>query len=566
MLVLVALLFSVTTSAAAFEPVRYAFLPKLTLNRDGEVCRPFINAVTAAFKSWRPRFNLYGGMWLGVDMEWLLPVPPKPSVYGGSYTFPLEPGQASAAADQAQLTIVPADVDHDYKNEQLVLADWGSYPPHHALVLYPDREKFDWALTAVHTFEAVFKRAVDLTPPDVSEGQAGRSAIAQSTERLSVLRIGRSFYVLAQGDARDHAVFSLSRIRVDQEPETVCEIQALSDPAGFSLGPLSATPVATLAGLLTRISGQPVNPRDPFDTQHQYILDRAAAHRALLVDRPWALGLGWPSARALIMARLTAWGEISLTNRRMVRELLESIPAATATLADFYARSYGLSSANAAEAAETAISVLIADPFNFVGGNALARPVVRPLEHALLHGASPGEIEHLLKMGEPIATGYTLVNHQEEDWPVRTHVATEPTLFYALEVPANVSVLLATGTDPNAKGNFDKTALMYAAQFDLPETARVLLDHGADVNARTNANPMIDANIVHDQRTALMYAAENGSRAMIELLLERAADPTAKDSTGRNVFDYLGRNTQFSALDRATVAQEIQAVADRVKP
>jgi hypothetical protein len=266
------------------------------------------------------------------------------------------------------------------------------------------------------------------------------------------------------------------------------------------------------------------------------------------------------------MARLTAWGEISLTNRRMVRELLESIPAATATLADFYARSYGLSSANAAEAAETAISVLIADPFNFVGGNALARPVVRPLEHALLHGASPGEIEHLLKMGEPIATGYTLVNHQEEDWPVGTHVATEPTLFYALEVPANVSVLLATGTDPNAKGNFDKTALMYAAQFDLPETARVLLDHGADVNARTNANPMIDANIVHDQRTALMYAAENGSRAMIELLLERAADPTAKDSTGRNVFDYLGRNTQFSALDRATVAQEIQAVADRVKP
>jgi ankyrin repeat protein len=107
---------------------------------------------------------------------------------------------------------------------------------------------------------------------------------------------------------------------------------------------------------------------------------------------------------------------------------------------------------------------------------------------------------------------------------------------------------------------------MYAAQFDLPETARILLDHGAEVNAQTNANPMIDANIVHDHRTVLMYAAENASRAMIELLLARTADPTAKDSTGRDVFDYLGRNTRLSAPDRSAVAQEIQSAMDRFKP
>jgi len=266
------------------------------------------------------------------------------------------------------------------------------------------------------------------------------------------------------------------------------------------------------------------------------------------------------------MARLAAWGEISLTNRRMLRELLETIPAATATLTDFYAESYGLSRAKAAAAAESAISVLICGPFDFIGDSAWVGPAIRPLEHALLQGASPDEIERLLQAGAPIATNYTFVNHQEEDWPVRQHVASEPTLFYALEVPANVSVLLAAGADPNARGNFEKTALMYAAQLDLLETARVLLDHGADVNAHTNANPMIDADIVHDRRTALMYAAENASRAMIALLLDRAADPRAKDSTGRDVRDYLGRNQRLSAPDRAAVTQQIQAAADRFRP
>ncbi len=73
--------------------------------------------------------------------------------------------------------------------------------------------------------------------------------------------------------------------------------------------------------------------------------------------------------------------------------------------------------------------------------------------------------------------------------------------------------LLKQGADPNKGNDANATALMWAAT-DL-EKARLLLDHGADVNARSS-----------DMRTPLMIAARRpGNAAVVKLLLDHGANP-----------------------------------------
>lgn len=78
---------------------------------------------------------------------------------------------------------------------------------------------------------------------------------------------------------------------------------------------------------------------------------------------------------------------------------------------------------------------------------------------------------------------------------------------------ATLERLLKLGADPNKRNDANATALMWAAT-DLAKT-RLLLDRGADVNARSS-----------DLRTPLMIAARRpGNAAVVKLLLDRGANP-----------------------------------------
>src|SRR5262249_46795309 len=70
----------------------------------------------------------------------------------------------------------------------------------------------------------------------------------------------------------------------------------------------------------------------------------------------------------------------------------------------------------------------------------------------------------------------------------------EPDLFFALEHPNLVQLILDRGAPVDQPNHFGKTALMYAAHFNLQDTARVLLRAGANPNARTVAKPTIACN------------------------------------------------------------------------
>jgi hypothetical protein len=94
----------------------------------------------------------------------------------------------------------------------------------------------------------------------------------------------------------------------------------------------------------------------------------------------------------------------------------------------------------------------------------------------------------------------------------------------AVEYPAAVRLLLAKGAHPDIPNDFGKTPLMYAAQYNQLESARLLLDAGANPNAVTvHPSYTCEYSLGTTNVTALDYAARYASAAVIKLLLAHGA-------------------------------------------
>jgi ankyrin repeat protein len=87
---------------------------------------------------------------------------------------------------------------------------------------------------------------------------------------------------------------------------------------------------------------------------------------------------------------------------------------------------------------------------------------------------------------------------------------------------AMIRLLLDAGADPNSVDATGQTALMTAASVGDLESAKVLLDRGATVDTR-------DRNF---QQTALMFAVRDNHPDVVRLLVEHGADVNAKTRQG----------------------------------
>jgi ankyrin repeat protein len=83
-------------------------------------------------------------------------------------------------------------------------------------------------------------------------------------------------------------------------------------------------------------------------------------------------------------------------------------------------------------------------------------------------------------------------------------------------------ILIAAGADVNAVDDSGTTSLHMAVTGGLEELARLLIEYGADVNARTG----------YHELTPLHQASSGGHLAIIKLLLEKGADVNSASAAG----------------------------------
>jgi ankyrin repeat protein len=126
--------------------------------------------------------------------------------------------------------------------------------------------------------------------------------------------------------------------------------------------------------------------------------------------------------------------------------------------------------------------------------------------------------------------------------------------------PEIVRLLIEHGADVNAKGDtYGETALIWAAEENHAKAAQVLIAHGADVNARTN--PLERSKdrfglegvltiLPHGNWTPLMYAARQGSLETARTLVDAGANLnlTDPDSTTALMFAILNSHYDTAAL------------------
>ena len=87
--------------------------------------------------------------------------------------------------------------------------------------------------------------------------------------------------------------------------------------------------------------------------------------------------------------------------------------------------------------------------------------------------------------------------------------------------------ILLKKVDVNAKDYKDRTPLHWAAIRGYKDVAELLIDKGADVNAKDIFPEEDDP---HDDRTPLHWAAIEGHTDVAKLLIDNGADVNAKDT------------------------------------
>ncbi len=236
-----------------------------------------------------------------------------------------------------------------------------------------------------------------------------------------------------------------------------------------------------------------------------------------LIVRPWTYS---PSTESY---DFSGWGYSGAWNYRKYLEFNALLPKTRQGLANRYAEDYRLEMNQALMLADAGISAALAHGF-FKHGH--TKDAYQELHRALLEGKTVEEVSSLLPKPEPIKDAYG------ED--------SDNLLAFAIGHPRLVELLLKRDFNPNQTNAFGKTPLMYAAQFNDLESAKLLVKYGANTEfATTRPFDSCNYTITTNRVTALHYAVRYASKDFIAWLVEIGAVTSVQDSNENTPLDYL---------------------------
>ena len=289
----------------------------------------------------------------------------------------------------------------------------------------------------------------------------------------------------------------------------------------------------------------------------------------MLFYRPWALKQDGDESAAL-----RAWSLQGVAEYDAYAAEERAFKAAKTTLAALYASDYRLSPPDALTLAEGSLRGAAATGFFFpkVDYDSLTdadpRPDRRYFNSPFPEG-SDARLRRAILEGRPMSEVMKLDKSLDI---INGRSSGESILNVAVRHPDALAWLLKRGANPNVANDFDKTPLMYAAQFGNLRSVELLLEHGAYVNATTR-KPFDDCyyTISRYGVSPLHYAARYAPAPVIRRLLAAEAftfmRATGKPDYPLDVFreEYPSARDPLSQSDRAALEMELAPTDDKTR-
>lgn len=333
-----------------------------------------------------------------------------------------------------------------------------------------------------------------------------KAAPRSSSPRL-FLDANRQAFVLSSGSGwwQPLETLYLHQLKADLSWEEVCRISVAPQQQHMGDTPLQVarTSIGQLSATLGSISASEGDCGSLRPGERRK--DMRASALSEILFRPWGQYSRAQSSEALETRfrtnseNLGRWALTGTSEFQSVRDYQAQLEKTTQVLTHFYQSHFGWQPQQARQVARIALLSAV--------NSGLAFPS---------SGYSPFAKEE--------STLRQAILERQPLERVRQLGGTISDLSIAIQHPQALQYLLEQGSEPNQTNPFGKTALMYAAQYNQLESARILLAKGAEPNA-TTIWPEDTCTYRLDTRnmTALHYAARYASPALIELLVEHGA-------------------------------------------
>jgi hypothetical protein len=281
----------------------------------------------------------------------------------------------------------------------------------------------------------------------------------------------------------------------------------------------------------------------------------------MLFYRPWALGHDGGESAAL-----RAWSLQGIAEFDAYATEERAFMAAKNALGSLYASDYRLAPPDALKLAQSALRGAATTGFSFrdVDYDSLTdadpRPDRRYFNSPFPEG-SDARLRRAILEGRPMSEIVKLDTRLDI---IDGRSSGESILNVAVRYSDALDWLLKRGANPNVANDFDKTPLMYAAQFGDLRSVELLLEHGAYVNATTRM-PFDTCYYTFSRHEVgpLHYAARYAAAPVVRRLLAAGAftflGASKKPVYPLDVFrwDYPREREPLSQTDRAALEQEL---------